>query len=128
MMMNSQVSHNLVSSHFGIKRRKSVFNSPQHYMNLLLKLFRERREKKKGKEIYLIQISFLRWTWTWKNYVMEIFVLKTAMKTAVKTFTSVWINSLLFMRINAIRFLQSKGTINIQILNIRSLFLSVLIS
>ena len=56
------------------------------------------------------------------------FVLKTAMKTAVKTFTSVWINSLLFMRINAIRFLQSKGTINIQILNIRSLFLSVLIS
>ena len=56
------------------------------------------------------------------------FFLKTAMKTAVKTFTSVWINYFLFMRINAIRFLQSKGTINIQILNIRSLFLSVLIS
>ena len=121
--MDSQVSHNLVSSHFGIKRRKLFFNSPQHYMNQLLKLFRKRREKKKKeKEIYLIQISFLRWTWTWKNYVMEIFVLKTAMKTAVKTFTSVWIISLLFMRINAIRFLQSKGTINIQILNIRSFF------
>ena len=56
--MNSQVSHNLVSSHFGIKRRKSVFNSPQHYMNLLLKLFRERREKKKEKKYTLFKFLF----------------------------------------------------------------------
>ena len=48
--MNSQVSHNLVSSHFGIKRRKLFFNSPQHYMNQLLKLFRKRREKKKKRK------------------------------------------------------------------------------
>ena len=37
-------------------------------------------------------------------------LLKTTVKTAVETFTSVWINSLLLMRINAIKFLQSKGT------------------
>ena len=48
--MDSQVSHNLVSSHFGIKRRKLFFNSPQHYMNQLLKLFRKRREKKKKRK------------------------------------------------------------------------------
>ena len=48
--MDSQVSHNLVSSHFGIKRRKLFFNSPQHYMNQLLKLFRKRRDKKKKRK------------------------------------------------------------------------------
>ena len=55
-------------------------------------------------------------------------LLKTTVKTAVKPFTPVWINYLLLMRINAIRFFQSKGTINIQVLNIRASFLSVLIS
>ena len=48
---------------------------------------------------------------------------KTTVKTVVKTFTSVCINFLLLMRINAIRFLQSKGRINIKIS-----FLSVVIS
>ena len=49
--------------------------------------------------------------------------LKTTVKTAEKSFTSVWINSLLLMRINAISFLQSKGTINIQVLNEKASFL-----
>ena len=54
--------------------------------------------------------------------------LKTTVKTAVKSFTSVWINYLLLMRINAIRFLQSKGTIDIQVLNEKALFFCVVIS
>ena len=40
----------------------------------LLKLIRKKREEKKEKEIDLISFSLLRWTWTRKNYVMEIFV------------------------------------------------------
>ena len=82
-----------------------------------------------------ISISLLRWTWTWKNYVMEIFVysklsiyLKKTVKTAVKTLAFVWSNSLQLMRINEIRVLQSKGTINIQVFNIRASFLPVVIS
>ena len=47
--MNSQVSHNLVSSHFEIKRKKTVFSSLQHYMNKSLKLLRKGRKKKKNK-------------------------------------------------------------------------------
>ena len=79
--MNSQVSHNLVSSEFRIKREKNGFQfiATLHYIT-------------------------------------------------VKSFTSVWINSLLIMRINAIRFLQSKWTINGQELKIKALFLSVVIS
>ena len=63
--MNSQVSHNLVSSHFGIKKEKISFQFTATLYELVIKTVqREKGEKKKGKEIYLIQISFLRWTWT----------------------------------------------------------------
>ena len=59
--MNSHVSHNLVS----------LFSSLQHYINLLLKLLKEKREKKKKKTLF--QFSF------------EVDV----METAVKAYTSV---------------------------------------
>ena len=52
--------------------------------------------------------------------------LKTTVKTAVKSFTSVLINSLLLMRINAIRFLQSKWTINGQELKLKLCFFLLL--
>ena len=55
-------------------------------------------------------------------------LLKTTVKTAVKTLAFVWSNFLQLMRINEIRVLQSKGTINIQVLNIRASFLPVVIS
>ena len=50
--MNSQVSHNLVSSLFGIKRKKRF---SVHYNIVCC-------SERKGRK------------WTWKNYVMEIFV------------------------------------------------------
>ena len=55
-------------------------------------------------------------------------LLKTTVKTAIKTIAFLWINFPLLMRINEIRVLQSKGKINIQVLNIRASFLPVVIS
>ena len=73
--MNSQVSHNLVSSEFRIKREKNGFQFIATLHELVVKTVRkEKGEKKKEKLIDLILISLLRWTWTWEIYVMEIFV------------------------------------------------------
>ena len=63
--MNSQVSHNLVSSEFRIKREKNGFQFIATLHELVVKTVRkEKGEKKKEKEIDLILISLLRWTWT----------------------------------------------------------------
>ena len=60
--MNSQVSHYLVNSLFGIKG-KNGFQLLTTLHELVIKTA-QKREKKKRKKIDLILISLLRWTWT----------------------------------------------------------------
>ena len=133
--MNSQVSHNLVSSEFTIKREKNGFQFIATLHELVFKTVRkEKGEKKRKRNRPYFNFSFKVDMDLRKlrdgNFcrLRTLNSLKTTVKTAAKSFTSVWINSLLLMRINAIRFVQSKWTINGQELKIKALFLSVVIS
>ena len=62
--MNSRVSHNLASSEFRIKREKNGFQFIAILHELVIKTVRKEKGEKKEKEIDLILISLLRWTWT----------------------------------------------------------------
>ena len=95
-MMNSQVSHNLVSSEFMIKREKMVFNSLQHYMNQSLKLFGKKREKKKKKRnkpyfnfSFKVDMDLRKLRDGNFCRLRTLNSLERTVKTAVKSFTSV---------------------------------------
>ena len=60
--MNRQVSHNLVSSEFGMKREKNGFQFIATLHELVIKAVRKEKAEKKEKEIDLILISLLSWT------------------------------------------------------------------
>ena len=62
--MNSQARHNLVISEFRIKRGKNGFQFIATLHELVIKTVRKEKGEKKEKEIDLILISLLRWTWT----------------------------------------------------------------
>ena len=113
-MMNSQVSHNLVSSEFTIKREKNGFQFIATLHELVIKTVRkEKGEKKKKRNKPYFNFSFKVDMDLRKlrdgNFcrLRTLNSLERTVKTAVKSFTSVPL-----MRINGIRFLQSKWTIN----------------
>ena len=122
-MMNSQVSHNLVSSEFMIKREKNGFQFIATLHELVIKTVRkEKGEKKKKRNKPYFNFSFKVDMDLRKlrdgNFcrLRTLNSLERTVKTAVKSFTSVPL-----MRINGIRFLQSKWTINGQELKQESL-------
>ena len=94
--MNSQVSHNLVSSEFRIKREKNGFQFIATLHELVVKTVRKEKREKKRKTIrpyfnFSFEMDEELKKFRDGNFFLPITLnsLKRTVKTAVKSFTSV---------------------------------------